>query len=237
MIVEIWYLIDPPVGTYDISGSVTAGNCSSKGWAFTAVDVNTANPFLDAGLGATNNDAAPTVGPSSMPTTLVVDAVNAWGFPNFTVGPGQTVIGTVQAMTACKGWCSYEAGASPTVTMSWTLSFASDWVIYAVSINHKLDDAGRIVAYQTDIWDPDRLILDQSGAVLHPWDVQPDNYCVYLGRELPSAVEHENLNDNPAVEYLEEVECGTGMERPAMKGNRSQLPEIMLVRAAGGRSV
>jgi hypothetical protein len=225
---EMWYLLDPPPGTYNCVATPTDAGTSVGQYYSTLINVDTANPFRSAIAGADASSDAPSVNASSMPTDLVLDLLYFHTVTTLTVGAGQTLTGTEQHLTAGKIKASYESGAAPTVTMSWSSSAANDWTLSAVSVIHKSDTRVRIVKYHTCIWDPERRIVDQVGGFVKPWRVKPDNFCHFQGRETPTATEYSNLNDNPAIEYIEEVGWKSGVSIPTMRGNRNQLPDVRI---------
>lgn len=235
--VEIWYLVDPPVGTYVCASIAMGANVSSAQHDCTIVEVDTANPFRSAIATANGNSSTPSVAVPSMPGDLAIDVVMQNGFGTLTAGAGQTAEGTSNVLGATTARASYETGASPAVTMSWSSTIGDYWVIGSVSVMPKLEERGRIIAYQTDIADPERRILNYMGKVLAAWDIEPDQYCFYLSRQLPTVKAYANLNDNPAVEYIEEVSWNIRSPRPTMRGNRNQLPDVFMARATGGSTV
>ena len=138
--VEIWRLIAPPTGTYDVVITFSAELTSvARAGVMTFTGVNQAAP-LGTFASATGSSSPATVNVTSAANELVFDTVGTESQSSpfsLTVGAGQTqrwnsaIMGYDRFLAAG----STEPGAA-TVTMSWTISPASavPWAIGAVSI-------------------------------------------------------------------------------------------------------
>jgi hypothetical protein len=138
---ETWYLLNPDVGTYDISITL-AGSSEFVAGGTVFYGVHPTSPFGTI-ASATGSSTTPSVAVTSGANELVIDIMGARGtssdgVPTATVGANQTALWNVAAepsvkSTRVRGAGSYEAGAA-SVTMSWTLSFSAIWAIGGVPL-------------------------------------------------------------------------------------------------------
>jgi len=131
----LWYLINPPTGTANISVSLSGSSDVTAGAAsFTGVNQTTPLGTLNS-LSGTSTTASVVV--SSAAGEVVIDAVAANGDAvSLTAAGGQSVLwntGTGTAGGNVLGGSSNRPGAS-SVTMSWTLAASKAWGILAVPI-------------------------------------------------------------------------------------------------------
>ena len=130
--VDIWKLVAPGVGTSNIVATWT-GNEDMAAWSGTFTNVDQTNPIGDSQI-ANGGDSTPTVTVSATTGDIVVDMLSANGDAGtVTIGGSQTLICSGQTGTGggdCRGFSSYEAGAS-SVTMSWSQTANKDWDIAA----------------------------------------------------------------------------------------------------------
>lgn len=121
----IFYLVDPPVGTFSIviTGSAATGEVygGSSSW----FNVKASSPFRGFNK-ATGSTATPTVNITTVASDMAVDSVASPTVVVNTVGAGQTVFGI--AVPGVQSG-SYEFATGTSVTMSWTLAGSGTWVI------------------------------------------------------------------------------------------------------------
>lgn len=121
---ELWYMIDPPVGTNAFSTTIEGSTDDRK---FRSTSWNNVGS-----IGASNTATGTTGSPSVSVTTtrensFVVDVVSKFGTTAATVGASQTSVmndntGSSNAMA------SYESKATPgAVSMDWAETSANDW--------------------------------------------------------------------------------------------------------------
>ena len=134
---EIWYLISPPVGTYNIIVSLSPNAYISAG-AETVVNVDTSSPIGNTQT-ASGSDNTPT-------QTLVTGFTNSLVFDSlataltpilYVVGPGQSENWSITANgNTRQGASSVEqAGTTPdNVVMDWTMTQSTDWVVSSIEI-------------------------------------------------------------------------------------------------------
>lgn len=148
----LWYLINPPTGTANISVSLSGSKDVTAGAAsFTGVNQTTPLGTLNS-LSGTSTTASVVV--SSAAGEVVIDAVAANGDAvSLTAAGGQSVlwnIGTGTAGGNVRGGSSNQPGAS-SVTMSWTLAASKPWAIGAISLKPASDICpGNIVTTTLD---------------------------------------------------------------------------------------
>lgn len=143
--VEMWRMIDPPVGTANVAVTFSSSAKAVIGAAsFFGVNTTTPNGAFFSSEG-TSNLAAVTV--TSAAGELVIDCMAVQGnAATATVGAGQTQLWndfTRSNGGAVVGTASIEPGAA-SVAMTWGLSRSDYWVIGAVSLKPALR------AYQPD---------------------------------------------------------------------------------------
>jgi hypothetical protein len=138
--VEIWRLIAPPSGTYNvvITFSAPLARAAEAGvMTFTGVHQTTPlGTFASASLQCTAPCADPSVNVTSAVNELVFDTVACETCTSFTVGAGQTQrwnLAPLDGPRPSPGAGSTEPGAA-TVTMSWTVGTDDHWAIGGVSI-------------------------------------------------------------------------------------------------------
>jgi hypothetical protein len=138
--VEIWRLIAPPSGSYNvvITFSAPLSRAAVAGvMTFTGVHQTTPlGTFASASLQCTAPCADPSVNVTSAVNELVFDTVACETCTSFTVGAGQTQGWNLDPLDGSRrspGAGSTKPGAA-TVTMSWTVGTDDHWAIGGVSI-------------------------------------------------------------------------------------------------------
>ncbi|MGH9443509.1 MAG: C25 family cysteine peptidase [Thermoanaerobaculia bacterium] len=147
--IEMWELVNPPSGTFDVVVTKTSTGTGTVGVTagaigFTGVDQETPSRNFNSAQGSSNT---PSVIVTSVANDVVVDTVAGRGDKTLTVGAGQTSrwnlnSGGTSTTADVRGGGSTEPGAG-TVTMSWTLSGNSQrWAIGGVSLQPARADIG-----------------------------------------------------------------------------------------------
>ena len=127
---EIWQLVNPPVGVTNVVVTLSATSQAAIGAAtFSGVDQTT--PF-GTFVSATGNSATPSVIATSAAGELVFDTMSSRNGATATQGAGQTLLWQDTAQANVTGGGSTEPGAA-SVTMSWTAG-NNVWAIGAVPI-------------------------------------------------------------------------------------------------------
>ncbi|MFQ5961763.1 MAG: hypothetical protein ACE5MG_10225, partial [Candidatus Methylomirabilales bacterium] len=128
--VELWYLLAPATGTFDIVVSQSGANDVVGGaTSWTGVDQTTSFGPTAAADGTVS---PATVGVTSASNEVVVDVVGARNAATLTVDASQTQRWNL-GVGVIDGGGSSEPGAA-TVTMSWTLTGTFEWAIAGVSL-------------------------------------------------------------------------------------------------------
>lgn len=130
---EIWYMVAPPVGTTDVTVSISGAEVVEAA-ALNFVNVNQATPFgpfaSNSGLGS----SAAGVYVVSDEGDLVIDLIVKDG-GTLIAGAGQASLWAAVAAGSWNGSGSSEPGvATGTTSMSWNLTGANAWVLAAVAI-------------------------------------------------------------------------------------------------------
>jgi hypothetical protein len=127
---EFWFLVDPPVGTYDIVVTMSDYAQAECG-AVAFKNVNSITPYS----GIASNTQSDTVEVSSSSTSIVVGLLTSWGDGG--VSPdnsdGQSTLWLSTSDGNWTGHCSYKPGDT-TIDLGWTVT--TDYAaILAVSID------------------------------------------------------------------------------------------------------
>ncbi len=130
--VEIWYLVAPAVGTFNVVVNNSGGENAIIGvQTYSGVDQTT--PFGTYVSASSISGTTATVNASSASGELVYGVVG-WNNGNAnTIGAGQTEYWDLPMNSSIAGAGSTEAGAA-TVTMSWTNAGSQPWTIVAVPL-------------------------------------------------------------------------------------------------------
>ena len=130
---------------------------------------------------------------------------------------------------------SYEVATGPSVEMLWGLDTKTACMI---TVPLKTASIGKVraVKYFHDINDPGGRIIDDTGRIVPPWEVRPNNWIRVTGLFLPTTTIYESFAHDPELAYIEEVGYSIrgGLR---IKTNRGELTEVLLARAAGGKSL
>lgn len=132
---DLWYLLNPPIGTASVVVSLAASTAVAAGaTSFSGVDQTAP---LGTKNSSGNSSTTASVVVSSAIGELVVDAVSATGDAStLTVGGGQTQ--RWNNKTGTSGGDAIGAGSTAdgaaSVTMSWTLGVSKSWAVIAVPL-------------------------------------------------------------------------------------------------------
>jgi len=235
---EIWYYMNPAPGADSVQWTPTNPmSCTSGAWCFTVCGVDQVTIWRDPGANNTGNDAAPTVIINSDINDLVIDSLGAWDPTTRSApGPGQTELGDYVTLGS-EGNSSYENGANPTVTMSWTLTVAIDWVICGGSIVPKSDFRMRSFKYIIDIRQNPPTILDEKGATVHPSEVESDCWIFLRDNDAPTSIQTDTFIDDDRMFYAEEVTYEEDSDKLTIRNNRQQLLDVIIARKGSGAIV
>ncbi len=149
---QIWYLINPPEGTYTVQLTITGGSYNINGGSTSFFGVDQTNPFR-----ATNStygaSYTPSLSVTSKATDVVVDVISAWLWGSLTPGAGQTANWTNLSGTM-RGGSSRENGDDPSTTMSWVGSAGggdSNFAMCGASLQEAPGFIGEITLPSVDV--------------------------------------------------------------------------------------
>jgi len=129
--VQLWYMLDPPVGTYPVTVSYSQTNYGIEARASSYTGVSPNKPISTAVVaGGSGTAAAVTI--ASAPGELVIDALAYRSGGTMSANASQT-----ERFNQSASWNgtagSDKAGAS-SVTMSWSLQYGATWSMAAASL-------------------------------------------------------------------------------------------------------
>jgi len=130
--VQFWYMLEPPVGSYQLAVNYSAKHFGLEARATTYTGVNQFRPFSNViSTGGTGTYATATVLSNS--GELIIDGLAYRNGGVITADPGQIERYNQRDNLNAHG-ASEKAGALPNVTMSWTLQNSSTWSMVAASL-------------------------------------------------------------------------------------------------------
>ncbi len=127
---EIWYLLAPPSGTFNVVVNLS-GEADVVIGAATFTGVHQTTP-LGTLVGRTGDSSTPSAPVSSAAGEWVFDTMAAREVSSISVGAGQTQVWNT-GVSGLRGGASTEPGAA-SVTMSWSMNESKKWAIAAVPI-------------------------------------------------------------------------------------------------------
>ena len=143
---SLWYLVNPPVGTFNIVATTQATKDLS-GIAMSFTGVHQTTPFRDTSqVGGTGNAAS--VGVTTVVGDLAADVVCQGDatLGTIAVGAGQTLRDSATASGVFRGAGSTEPGNGGTVTMSWSFTLSPTYAQIAVALR-----ASSVTTYGVDV--------------------------------------------------------------------------------------
>ena len=235
---SIWYMTNPPKGANDVSVGWSGNAWFAIGSvSYTGVDQNT--PF-GTGASAKAADTDGNVDVTSGVGELVIDCYSTYHTSTHTIA---AVAGQTERINKTHGATTWDAGVgmsektgAATVNMAWTHDASRDRINYGIPLKPASAGKARSIKYFHDIYDPDGRIFDDLGKVVLPWALKPNNWIKVTGLFAPSSVEYASFTQDPSLAYIEEVSFSArgGLR---IKTNRGELTEVLLARAAGGKTL
>lgn len=127
--VEIWYLLSPPAGTFNVVATFSTGVVYAMGFLF-AQDVNQSTPWRATAQSTTGTGTTASTAVTTAAGDLSLDATMFDDFHNLTIGAGQ---GTgITTRNNCAGSFSFgasdETAVGATTTNSWTDGTSAPWI-------------------------------------------------------------------------------------------------------------
>lgn len=143
-VTSMWYLLNPPAGTYTVSVDLTAAsNGTFSGASASYAGVDQASPVEAGHVGAQGNSASSTV---DITTTnagaWIVDSHYAGGNWNMVATTGRTPRWNFVKGSSTKAGSTLKATTAGTFTLDWTegLSASQPWVIVAAALKPTVSD-------------------------------------------------------------------------------------------------
>jgi hypothetical protein len=138
---ELWYKLAPATGVNNV-----VVNAADDPWfVYIAMSFKGVAQQAPVGATASGTDATPTVNVSSAAGAIVADCLSVFAEAGttITVHASQTQRANTQHDNAIGGAASTEAGAAPTVTMSWALDSSRAWTLAVMSLEQAVAPVGR----------------------------------------------------------------------------------------------
>jgi hypothetical protein len=240
--VEVWYLINPPAGAANIVVTVAGLADYIVGSASVFSGVDSATPFsLDTEATGTSvvSPATTSVTIASVPGELVIDFTGANNSnPDGTVGAGQTSLREGEG----SNWTALETSSEPgsiSNVMTWSITLVGElrWVAIALALRPYVITSARAIKYILDVSDGNVTLRDDQGAIVDPWDVEPDEWMNLNIPDLPTGVETDSFVDDPKKIYIEEAEYDDSSGALSIRTNRGQLLNVIMARLSGGGTI
>lgn len=126
--VEIWILLNPPVGTFNTVATFSGSVIYAMGFLY-AQDVNQTTPWRATAQSSSGTGTSASTAVTTASGDLSLDATMFDDFHNITIGAGQTSITT---RNNCVGSFSFgasdETATGATTTNSWTDGTSAPWI-------------------------------------------------------------------------------------------------------------
>jgi len=219
--VEMWYLLNPPSGTYNIVGTMNTADGNLIG-ATTFYNVNQSNPFgtVASSSGTTTGNQIATLNVTTTSTSqVVVDGIGTDG-ADPTSQSGQT-----QLWNQSGSWptaAAEQTGTDGTVSMNWAVN-ASDWADIGVPINAVTNTSADSMS--------DSLIITDSG------NIGVDNSAPQYALDVDGVI-----NSNTSIDVNGVAVCTTACAPSSGSGNyiqnstTVQANSNLFIRGVGGSS-
>jgi hypothetical protein len=245
--VEVWYLLNPPTGANNVVVTLSEA-FPLRANAITLSGVDQSTPFstdTEANGTAAAGPYGTSVTIASNPGELVVDFTGTNNYnntnPTMTVGAGQTSLQETEGGAGtifCSIGSSSEPGAISN-TMTWTATATGQgrWVAIALALRPFIITSARAIKYILDVSDGNVTLRDDQGAIVDPWDVEPDEWMNLNIPDLPTGVETDSFVDDPKKIYIEEAEYDDASGTLSIRTNRGQLLNVIMARLSGGGTI
>ncbi|MFK7807762.1 MAG: beta strand repeat-containing protein, partial [Saprospiraceae bacterium] len=129
---EIWYLVNPPTGTFDVIATIPDAAAEHKVLALTYNNVNQVSPFIGSSSGFGSGSTSSRTFPSSS-NRLAIDVLSITGQDATPVGAQTELFGMAGANVSTRPGVA-------SITMSWTAGGSGSFFHYATAINGEAPD-------------------------------------------------------------------------------------------------
>ena len=238
-----YYLLAPKSGTNAFSFTAAAGTPNITWVLATYAGVDQTTPWdtvystsSGPSTGATIDDTL-----TSAKGEIVVAMAGAYSNPyEATLGGDLTTLRLDSGLGGTGGTAvrTYLADGGGLPAFTSRLNYAYEIGAFLVNVSLRPATAGKArgVKYFHDINDPYGRILDDLGRVVSPWELRPNRWIKVTGLFLPTSVRYPSFTQDPELAYIEEVSFSIrgGLK---IKTSRGELTEVLLARAAGGKTL
>lgn len=233
---RIYALINPASGTNTVAVTIAAFNSKSVASAS-----YTGTALTNWFLGVCTNGQAPGTTTIACTATGVVDGwffyAYSWGIPinaggtTFTPGTQRRNQAAAGRMTMGIADESFPAGGARLHTAG------SNWAVWPNIIGLGMKPAppikGRTIKYFYDFWSPEPRVRDETGRIVPPNEIRPDEWIEAEGLALPTM----NIPDSAIEEAGRSriIEVNASDRAATLKTSKSQFAQVIIERAAAGR--
>jgi hypothetical protein len=192
--VQLWYLLEPPVGTYRVEVSYSRWHYGLEARASTYTGVNPYRPFSNVATGGGRNAGPAAITVPSGPGELVIDGLAYQNGGVIAADPGQAERYNQRDAQNSHG-ASEKAGASPSVTLSWALQNSDTWAMAAASLRPAGNAAVRTVSVR-----PSCSGLSDCYTSLNDAIAGEASYGSLVARDLGLDIELYSMSDTEKVD-------------------------------------
>ena len=235
--IQVWYLVDPPVGTANISVTTPGAVNSLVVLAVVAMGVDLSDPFDDVQTATGASPISDTVASDVSQTVIAAAAGDGVGdVGGISPLTGQTEItewahSTGTAANDCVAGLSYEQGA-PSVTSGYTIAGGGNHELVVAGIKAASAPRGRLSDYYVGFWDPQLVLTNNEGAIVPANEVNADTWLYTRGLDMGHPVIYDSFVDDPSKSRIvEAIDVGGRLD---LKANKSQFARIIIERAREG---
>lgn len=102
----------------------------------------------------------------------------------------------------------------------------------AIALNPAPPPFGRAIKYYYNFWDDDPRIRDESGRIVPPNELRPNNWIETEGIAFPTMIEPDNFIEDPSRSYIEEVNADDVSAQ--IITNKNQYADVILAHLSAG---
>ena len=232
---EVWYHIAPALGSNDLNFTQDTNSA-----AYLAIHnytgVNQTSP-VSTDTTSSNLTSNIQTNVTSAVDELVFDFISVFeSGTSLAPEAGQTQRAFDDGALANTTPATSEKQGDASVTMGWTTTGPENLTQIAFALKPAAAGIQRAVTYFHDVNDPAGRIYDDKGRIIQPWELKANNWIRVSGIFSPTSVRYASFTQDPELAFIEEVSYNTrsGLR---IKTNRGELTDVLLARAAGGKTL